>query len=73
MEATLSTTKYADRTQLTPREAEIQALQSQGLSTTQIAEQLQIKECTVKHHLYSIGLRKKGEVYGDRTAIQSVH
>lgn len=53
--------KYMDRTQLTPREAEIQALQSQGLSTIQIAEQLRLKEGTVKHHLYSIGLRKRGK------------
>lgn len=73
MEATLSTTKCFDRTRLTPREAEIYALQSQGLSITQIAEKLRLKEGTVKHHLYSIGLRKRGEEYNDRTAMQIIH
>jgi DNA-binding CsgD family transcriptional regulator len=69
----MSTTKYTDRTQLSPREAETQALKSQGLSNQQIAEKLGLKEGTVAHHLYSIGLRKRGVEYHDRTAIQDVH
>lgn len=55
----MSTTKYTDRTQLSPREAEIAALKSQGLSNEQIAEKLRLKEGTVKHHIYSINMRKR--------------
>lgn len=69
----MSTTKYADRTRLTPREAEIYALKSQGFSKEQIAEQLHLKEGTVAHHLYSINLRKRGEAYNDRIAMQNIH
>lgn len=69
----MSTTKYTDRTQLSPREAEIAALKYQGLSNEQITGKLRLKEGTVAHHLYSIGLRKRGTEYNDRTAIQSVH
>ena len=65
--------KYFDRTQLTPREAEIQALLSQGLSNEQIAEKLNISGKTVINHLHSIKIRKKGEEYSGRTAMQNVH
>lgn len=57
----MSTTKYADRTQLTPREAEIQALQNQGLSIAQIAEQLGLAESTIRQLVRSIKMRKMGE------------
>lgn len=62
----MATTKYTDRTQLSPREAEIAALKSQGLSNEQIAEKLRLKEGTVAHHLYSINLRKRGEKYNEQ-------
>jgi len=57
----MSTTKYTDRTQLSPREAEIDALKSQGLSKEQIASRLCISEKTVGHHIWSINSRRGRE------------
>lgn len=49
-----------DKTQLTPREAEIQELYELGLSRKEIAARLGITYYTVNHHLTSIRERAQG-------------
>jgi DNA-binding CsgD family transcriptional regulator len=49
-----------DKTQLSPREKEVQALQESGLTTNQIAEQLGLARGTVDKYLRSIRERAMG-------------
>ncbi len=55
---------------LTPRENEILALVSEGLSNKQIARQLSIGSATVKNHVHSIlgklGVQRRGEAAAQR-------
>ncbi len=56
--------RKADKTELSPREAEVQALRTQGLTVLQIAQTLGIGRGTVEQRLRSIrqrGLQAKRE------------
>jgi len=51
-------TQKHDKTQLSPREAQIQQLREQGLGNPEIAEQLGLKVTTVRARVRSINARK---------------
>jgi len=57
---------------LTPREREIAALVSQGLSNKQIAGRLSIQQATVKNHVHNI-LAKLGLAHRDEVAMLLQH
>jgi DNA-binding NarL/FixJ family response regulator len=52
--------KKSDKTLLSPRETEVQALRAQGLTVLQIAQSLGIGKGTVEHRLRSIKQRATG-------------
>ena len=50
----------ADKTQLSPREADVHALREDGLTLAQIASELSISHGTVRKYIRSINARATG-------------